>query len=421
MKKKFPGHFTQSRVEIKKLWDSCVFVVDANILLNLYRYSDSTRNEFLHTLEAIKERLWLPHRAAEEFFANRLTVIGQQEKAYDETVQTIEALQQNLGNARQHPFVSGPTMKKVAQVFGLLKQELSENKKAHTKRITDDSIQASVAKIFSGQVGEPYHSERLDEIFKEGESRYEERIPPGFKDAGKGSGSSTRTDCGRKYGDLLVWFQILEHARDESVSIILVTDDKKEDWWQTFNGKTVGPHPQLVQEFLFKTQQAFHMYQADRFLEFATEHLKQTIADTTLSEIREMRRRDIEAHHLELQRREREINRHEEYEALSNRISALRESHSSIENRRNELVYALGLVQDNEAECANAFEPGDHSLALTHEIQTLEAQLAGVNEELRNTEEEGLRFRRTRDSRRGSVVARSERMRALRAHRRTSE
>ena len=85
MKDLFPGHFKESEKNLKQVWDSCIFVFDANILLNFYRYSDSTRREFLQLLQKIQERVWLPNRAAEEYLNNRLSVIDQQERSYDET------------------------------------------------------------------------------------------------------------------------------------------------------------------------------------------------------------------------------------------------------------------------------------------------------------------------------------------------
>lgn len=215
MKKHFPGQFLQNKRSIDKLWSSCVFVVDANILHNLYRYSDSTRKQFLYVLNSICDRLWLPHRAAEEYFTNRLTVIGQQEKAYEDTVKAIEDLEQNLENARQHPFVADATMRKVKNVFEILKHELSESQKTHAKRIVEDPIKTAIAEMFSGRVGAEYAPERVDEILAEGEKRYKEQVPPGFRDESKGGDSVRLVNRCRKFGDLLVWFQILDYAQKE--------------------------------------------------------------------------------------------------------------------------------------------------------------------------------------------------------------
>src|SRR5271157_1543664 len=112
MKKTFPGYFPPTNKEADRLWENCLFTLDANILLNLYRYSDKTRNEFIMVLKTMKDRLWLPHRAAQEYFENRLTVISQQEKAYDDAVKTIQALRADLTNMRQHPFLSEKLMQK---------------------------------------------------------------------------------------------------------------------------------------------------------------------------------------------------------------------------------------------------------------------------------------------------------------------
>jgi len=393
MKKHFPGHFPQSKAQIKKLWKSCFFVVDANILLNLYRYSDETKAEFLDVLDSVKKRLWLPHRAAEEFFDNRLTVIGKQEKAYVDARGRIAKLQEDLANARQHPFVSDATMKIVLPVLERLTSELSKNQEVHTKRITDDSIRTTVARIFAGRVGEAYDSERLSEIFKEGESRYAERIPPGFKDARKGDGSDRQSDCCRKYGDLLVWFQILEHAQEESMSVILVTDDKKEDWWQIFDGKTVGPRPELVQEFLSRTKQAFHMYQADRFLQFATEYLEQTIADTTLSEIREVQRRDMEVHQAKrLQRMEMVLR--EEYSALASSVQLLLGRRSSLTRKREKLLYQYRELEESTPSDTSDPEREEKLIAIQHQLRELEVQIDRTTAELSDVEDHQIRLQR---------------------------
>ena len=43
MRKTFPGYYRPTEAEFRRLWDKCIFVLDANVLLNLYRYSEETR------------------------------------------------------------------------------------------------------------------------------------------------------------------------------------------------------------------------------------------------------------------------------------------------------------------------------------------------------------------------------------------
>ncbi|GAB1620619.1 hypothetical protein AAOGI_06690 [Agarivorans albus] len=290
MKDLFPGHFKDDQQNLKKAWDVSLFVFDANILLNLYRYSDTSRKEFIVLLDKMKERIWLPHRAAEEYLNNRLTVISQQEKSYDETKKSIESLKDILKNARQHPFVSKKVMENANKLFDQLCKELDENKSSHSARIVNDEIKDSIANIFENRVGQPFDDDKLNELISEGENRYKEKIPPGYKDGSKGGDGSIFLEKCRKFGDLIVWKQIIDKAIKEEKSIVLVTDDKKEDWWQKINGKTIGPRPELVKEFQDTTNQSFHMYKADSFLELARENLGQKVSKEIVEEIREVRK-----------------------------------------------------------------------------------------------------------------------------------
>lgn len=302
MKDLFPGHFKESDKSLREVWETSLFVFDANILLNLYRYSDTTRNEFLRILDKIKDRAWLPHRAAEEYLNNRLSVIDQQEKSYDDTEKSIESLKRDLENARQHPFVSKDIMEKVSGVFNELCSELKNNKLVHTTRISSDEIKDAIAIIFENSVGLPYEKDQIEKLIIEGEERYKQKIPPGFKDGSKSGDSEVFSEKCRKYGDLIVWTQVIDKATELGIGVVLVTDDKKEDWWEKFKGKTVGPRPELVKEFKDRANQTFHMYQADRFLELARENLGEQVSEEIVEEIREVRRRDKLA-----QRRNKEI------------------------------------------------------------------------------------------------------------------
>ncbi|MFE4665239.1 PIN-like domain-containing protein [Streptomyces sp. NPDC056716] len=44
---------------------------DANVLLNLYRYTEQARGDLLRALGGLENRLWVPHQALVEFWRNR--------------------------------------------------------------------------------------------------------------------------------------------------------------------------------------------------------------------------------------------------------------------------------------------------------------------------------------------------------------
>jgi hypothetical protein len=55
----FPGHYRPTDDELKAIWKDCVFVFDANVLLNLYRYPKYTKADFIALLDQLKERVWI--------------------------------------------------------------------------------------------------------------------------------------------------------------------------------------------------------------------------------------------------------------------------------------------------------------------------------------------------------------------------
>ncbi|MGY3728002.1 MULTISPECIES: PIN-like domain-containing protein [Cobetia] len=287
MRKLFPGYFKTSKEVIKEDWNNFIFVFDTNVLLNIYRYSESTQVEYLRLLDKIKDRSWLPNRVVEEYLENRLPTIEKQEKAYDDMLNSISSLKTKLDNSRQHPFASQETMASVDTAFDKLTAEFTKNKSSYTKKIHDDDIQEKYLNMYDERVGESFDLEELKAIFTEGEERYKNLVPPGYKDTKKQGTEGRVVDFKRKFGDLIIWKEVLNYSSSNDKGIIFVTDDRKEDWWNIFNGKTIGPRFELIKEFEEVTNNRIHIYTSDRFLELARTNLGQTVSSSILDEIRE--------------------------------------------------------------------------------------------------------------------------------------
>ena len=300
MKQNFPGYYRPSEEDFSKLWDDCIFSLDANILLNLYRYSPKTRTELLKILTNISDRIWVPYQAAEEYQKNRLSVILKQEKAYEEMQKFIEEEQKKIESALnsiigKHPIMDDDHrqlwLKDINGIFNQLKDDIKTLKASHPDMFFNDTIRDELTSILNGKVGEPCSESDIGKIIEEGKRRYEKKVPPGWKDSGKDGGNLEDL---QKYGDLILWFQIIDKAKSAKKNIIFVTDDKKEDWWWKIEGKTIGPHYDLVKEFVFKTGFQFYMYQADPFMEFAKRYLDHDIDQTAIDEVKEIRTLDEE-------------------------------------------------------------------------------------------------------------------------------
>jgi hypothetical protein len=172
-----------------------------------------------------------------------------------------------------------------------LGKQLTKIKDNHPNLMNEDPLLDAITNLFKGKVGESYFPDRLDEIIKEGEGRFEKRIPPGYRDQKK---DKRNEDSIRRFGDLLLWFQIIDNAAKNKKPVIFVTDNKKDDWWKRFEGETVGPRPELIHEMLEKAQVDFYMYKGDRFIRFAQEYLKQELDKDAIEEMKQIREEEEE-------------------------------------------------------------------------------------------------------------------------------
>jgi hypothetical protein len=102
-------------------WKTGTLTVEANVLLDLYRYHTSTCERILAAIEAFGTRVWISHQAASEFFANRKTVIASSEKTYREAASAIDELSQSLdgsiGRLRGNRLVPRPALETLAEAL----------------------------------------------------------------------------------------------------------------------------------------------------------------------------------------------------------------------------------------------------------------------------------------------------------------
>lgn len=148
-------------------------------------------------------------------------------------------------------------------------------------RIASDEILEFVDTVFSTRTGNPFDETKLKELAVEGETRYGHDIPPGYKD-GKKDGSD---DPYRKFGDLIVWKQILAKGKETSKPVIFISDDKKEDWWLEQSGRTIGPRPELREEFIREASNEFWMYSVDKFIQEAARISNTPVSKAVIDEI----------------------------------------------------------------------------------------------------------------------------------------
>ncbi|MDL5022656.1 PIN-like domain-containing protein [Bacillus velezensis] len=282
------------------IWINSVIVLDTNILLNLYRYSKETSEKLFALLEKSKDRLWLPHQIALEFHLNRTNVILDQQTSYEKIESILRkksseiesSLKKELGSYRKkHVTLSIDSIidQIKSSIDGLISEILKE-KEDHPILLKNDHIKREITELFEDKVGSPYKQEKLKEIEKEADKRYALEIPPGYRDASKkGAKFHNGEIILEKYGDYILWQQIIDFAKEKQIDIIFITDDEKKDWWYECKGKTIGPRSELLNEFNYKTGMEFYMFKPEVFMKDAGDIYSESFSDNLISEVREVR------------------------------------------------------------------------------------------------------------------------------------
>ncbi|MDX2370542.1 MAG: PIN domain-containing protein [Colwellia sp.] len=286
MKQEFNWYFKPSDDEVDEIWKNGILTVDANVLLDLYRYHESTRTSILESLKNFEGTLWVSRQASEEFFRNRNKVIMSSNKTFKDANGEVDKLQSTIestvnqlkGNRIIPEDVANQLLKDILPGITTAKDKISEIKGEHPNYLVDDTLLEKVTTLFNGSVGKDFSEQEYIELVKEAEERKNKKIPPGYLDSDK--------DGDRPYGDFLLWRQILNHAKENSKPILFVTSERKEDWWEKISGKTIGPRMELLREAEAYSGQRVMVYQTDRFLEFSSQRKGQAVNEKAVDEIR---------------------------------------------------------------------------------------------------------------------------------------
>ncbi|MFL0197637.1 PIN-like domain-containing protein [Clostridium sp. WILCCON 0269] len=153
--------------------------------------------------------------------------------------------------------------KDISGLVGEFKTFKEDFSKSINERIAGINKDAEIDSLFNKieelfKIGEEFSYDETIEIIKEGEIRYRNSIPPGYKDLKDKIGF-------QMYGDLICWKQILKYMKDINKPAILVTNDVKEDWFDK-SDNIKKPRYELIKEFWSQTNNQFWMYEMSTFL-----------------------------------------------------------------------------------------------------------------------------------------------------------
>lgn len=290
MKDQFSGYYRPEAREIEAMWRDGIIVLDTNVLLDVFRVTTDTANQLVDTLERLHDRLWLPHQVALEYHQRVDHLIAAQTKPYDQAEKTLSELLDSFLAPRGHPFLHAELLDEVKSLFDRVSAHLRSRKVAQHELLHDNPTKERIAELFDGLVGQPFTPDELKAIHEEGRSRFERNIPPGFAD----KKSKPEPD---RYGDYILWRQLLDCLRTRKQPGLLVTSDAKEDWFLRIAGRTLGPRPELIQEVRSVADTAFHMYPTTAFLEHANQFFDARVKPEAIQEVTDLERLRLEDTH----------------------------------------------------------------------------------------------------------------------------
>lgn len=287
MRDYFPGYYRPSETDFANLWWDAVFVFDTNVLCNLYRYTPTTRDTFLEVLTRLAPRIWLPHQVALEYHQQRLDRISDHQQPYRELSKLLRDHHKALTafleqQQKRHPASEAfrDLIAAVQQSLHTGQQQLTMLHEQHPDFLHDDPVLTHLTDLFgdTARIGPPYEEQRLKVVYREAEERIKAQIPPGYQDQKK--------EVPQRYGDILIWNQMLDYAQAHQQPLIFVTDDRKDDWWLQKAGKTLGPRPELRQEMQTVAHVDFYMYAPNPFITYALQLFEQPVDASMLDEVR---------------------------------------------------------------------------------------------------------------------------------------
>ncbi|NLY45478.1 MAG: DUF4935 domain-containing protein [Tissierella sp.] len=291
MKNKFFQYHISDYID--DIYKDALIVFDANSLLNLYRYNTRNREKYFEIIDSLEDRLILPYQVGLEFYKNRINLIKQRtdfkniikkyiEESLEKLINVIES-----GNGSQEYNAALTILRNevelkenIINIIEKSKKEILEKIDENNEEILEDHILKEdpilnkINEIFHGKVNEEFSREELTKIYKDGEKRYKDNIPPGYKDISK--------DTPNKYGDLVIWKEMINISKVQGKDILFVSDDRKEDWALKHNNIDLGPRKELIKEFYLETGKYFYSVTTKEFIKQMS--IVYNIEDTDLLE-----------------------------------------------------------------------------------------------------------------------------------------
>ena len=221
----------------------CLVVLDTNVLLAPYQVDSKSLGQIITAYRTLadNDRLFVPAQVLREYAANRS---GQ-----------ILALRQRVRSASQRvslPTLNVPSVVMELSDFQAATDALDKLVKAKADFeaavkdlsstiegwVSDDPVRHEYASVLAGRSFQQAISN--EDLVIDHDHRVRHSRPPGFKDSDKEDGG---------IGDIIIWHTILRLGSEFKHDLLFVTNERKGDWWEKSEDKTITPRTELLEEY----------------------------------------------------------------------------------------------------------------------------------------------------------------------------
>lgn len=209
----FEAHRVLKSEDIENALRDGIIVLDTNVLLSLYRYTDKTVDDILRVLSTAGDRLFIPHQVVREFWRNRQSVISglgsASKEARDVLTKSSRSAEHAIKTWAKTVALPTPDRDRLLSILEDAFDEVSQGLEDSPAKISaatptaNDALLCQIEELLSGRVGTKPDESAWEAAVAEGDARARSKTPPGYMDIEKESPACPRepratTWCGAK-------------------------------------------------------------------------------------------------------------------------------------------------------------------------------------------------------------------------------
>ena len=261
-----------------------IIILDTNVLLELYRQPANISLDVISALKKIQNNIYVPRQVYDEYLKNYHKTCGDEKRKYKKVTKELsdslktlqDDISKKIGEYRKHNYTDisklqndlNEKIKDIQNIITSFEKGHHEEIQLNIDFLENDKVKEFIDLLHNeGNIGEkiPFSKKLL--LLQEGQIRYDNLIPPGFRDSAKAGEA--------KYGDLFVWKDIVTIAKEKNTNIIFVCNDTKEDWWEKNKDTPIDLRQELNEEFKETNPSlSIHFLTLDKFFSYLAEELK---------------------------------------------------------------------------------------------------------------------------------------------------